>query len=59
MAIIDFPTVNKWFIAYNDKNQIMSYGLVTPNANDDNSVGTVNNIQYRRRMAAGFSRCRY
>lgn len=30
MAIIDFPTVNKWFIAYNDKNQIMSYGLVTP-----------------------------
>lgn len=30
MAIIDFPTINKWFIAYNDKNDIMSYGLVTP-----------------------------
>ena len=30
MAIIDFPTINKWFIAYNDKSEIMSYGLVTP-----------------------------
>jgi hypothetical protein len=30
MAIIDFPTVKKWFIAYNDKSEIMSYGLVTP-----------------------------